>query len=316
MSPFLFKGPSLRAFILAAAHSRRLRAFAQEHGLRFGAQRFVAGTTLEDLVARARRENEAGRRVSCAYLGEGVRDAGSAARVAADFLDIVDRVARERLEASVAVKLTHLGLDAGPLVALENATRIVERAAANGIFVRMDMEEARYVEHTLEIYRALRARGLTNVGVVLQSYLRRSSADLRALLPFHPNLRIVKGAYSEPPALAYQRRAEIDAAFKDLVADALAGGAYVAVATHDRRLIDATLALCESLDISPRAREGERLEFQMLLGVRESLQDELVRRGLPVRVSVPFGTDWYPYLMRRLAEKPSNLWLIARNLRP
>jgi proline dehydrogenase len=242
-------------------------------------------------------------------LGEGVRDATSAARVTAEFLEILDRVAAQGLDASLAVKLTHLGLDAGGAIALENVAAIVERAARLSIFVRIDMEESGYVNRTLEIFRELRRRGLANVGVVLQSYLRRSLNDLAAILPLVPNVRIVKGAYSEPSSLAYQSRSEIDAAFVELVAAALDGGAYVAVATHDRRLIDATLSLA-----SPNTGGAERFEFQMLLGVRTALQNELARRGFPVRVSVPFGSDWYPYLMRRIAEKPANLLMILQNL--
>jgi len=299
----------MRPLILAASRNRTLRAFAREHGLRIGAARFVAGTTLDDFVRRARELNAAGYRVSCAYLGEGVADRTAAARIAEEFLAILDRLAAERLDSSLALKLTHLGLALGTAVARESVARIVERAATHGIFVRIDMEESAYVEVTLEIYRELRRRGLENVGVVLQSYLRRSPTDLAGLLPLRPNVRIVKGAYREPGSLAFGWRGEIDAAFLELVRAALDGGAYVAVATHDDRLIEAAITM------RPPSSE-ERLEIQMLLGVRDRLREGLVARGLPVRVSVPFGGDWYPYLMRRLAEKPSNLWLVLRNLFP
>jgi len=300
----------LRSAILAASRSSALRAFAVRQGMRFGAARFVAGTTLDDFVAAARSQNGRGRSVAAGYLGEGVGNADDARRIAADFAGIVDRIAAERLDATVAVKLSHLGLDVAEGEAERNLRAVVERGAERGVFVRIDMEESFRVDATLRIYRALRAAGLDNVGIVLQAYLRRSPGDLRDLRALAPSVRLVKGAYSEPAAVALQSKAEIDEAYAALIDEALGHCAFVAVATHDDRIMERTVAFV-------RARGGAAgtFEFQMLLGVRDALGDELVARGLPLRVSVPFGADWYPYLMRRMAENPANLVLILRNWR-
>ncbi len=178
------------------------------------------------------------------------------------------------------------------------------------MFVRIDMEESFRVDATLRIYRALRAAGLDNVGIVLQAYLRRSPDDLRGLRALAPSVRLVKGAYSEPAAAAFQSKAEIDEAYAALIDEALGHCAFVAVATHDDRIMERTVAFVRARGSAPGT-----FEFQMLLGVRDALGDALVARGLPLRVSVPFGADWYPYLMRRMAENPANLVLILRNWR-
>ncbi len=300
----------LRPLILGAAQSRWLREFANGHGIRFGATKFVAGTSLDDFVTRCRVENAAGRRVAAGYLGEGVRSAESASRVTADFLTILDRISVERLDSTLAVKLTHLGLGVGLEVAEQNLVAIAERAARYGNFVRVDMEEARYVDLTLEIYRALRSRGLSNIGIVLQSYLKRSRNDLETLLPLKPNIRVVKGAYLEDSSIAFASREKISDSFLEIASLALGEGCFVAAATHDDRLIDDFSSFAARKEIEP---EG-RFEFQMLLGVRTPLQEQLTRSGQPLRVSVPFGSDWYPYLMRRMAENPANLALVLRNL--
>jgi len=187
--------------------------------------------------------------------------------------------------------------------------RIVERAGELGNFVRIDMEESRYVDPTLELYRRLRAAGHDNVGVVLQSYLYRSEDDLESLLPLRPNVRLVKGAYLEPEDVAYPKKEDVDAAYERLLERSLREAAFTAVATHDERLIERTIDLAAHEKIG-----GERFEFQMLFGVRPQLQLELVRRGYGVRVATPYGPDWYPYLMRRLAERPANVLFFAKSL--
>jgi proline dehydrogenase len=210
---------------------------------------------------------------------------------------------------NVALKLTHLGLELGEELAHENVARVVRHAAALGNFVRIDMEQSQFVDATLRIHRRLREAGLDNVGTVLQSYLYRSEDDLRELLPLRPNVRLVKGAYLEAPSVAYARKADVDAAYVRLLATALPAAARTAVATHDERLIGHALAFAQ--------RDGigrDRFELQMLYGVRTQLQGQLAGRGYTVRVATPFGPEWYPYLMRRLAERPANLLFFARSL--
>ena len=299
----------LRRLILAAADSPRVRRLVRRYGMRLGAARFVAGETLDQAVPVLRRLNECGLLANTTLLGEGVRDSAQATAVAADYERILDRIAAEGVRVNVALKLTHLGLEIDEGLARDNLARLVRHAAGLGNFVRIDMEQSPFVDATLRIYRSLREDGLENVGVVLQSYLYRSEDDLRSLLPLRPNVRLVKGAYLEPPALAHPKKADVDAAYRRLLELALPGGSYTAVATHDERLIEHALALAE--------REGvgrDRFELQMLYGVRPRLQVGLAARGCTVRIATPFGPDWYPYLMRRLAERPANLLFFLRSV--
>jgi len=299
---------ALRQAILAAASSPLLQRFVRRHGLRLGASRFVGGESLEEIVPVLRRLNDRGLRANTTLLGESVRDRGQTELIAAAYQDILERIAAERLDANVAVKLTQLGLDVDEELAYENLRRIVERAAELENFVRIDMESSGYVDATLRIYRRLRETGHENVGTVLQSYLYRSEGDLRALLPLRPNLRIVKGAYLEPAEVAYPHKGDVDTAYVRLVELCMSEGGFTAVATHDKRLIEHAIAFAERKGI-----ERERFEFQMLYGVRPRLQLELVQRGFRVLVATPFGPDWYPYLMRRLAERPANVLFFVRS---
>ena len=301
--------PVLRRLILTAADSSRVRRLVRRYGMRLGAARFVAGETLDQAVPVLRRLNERSLLANTTLLGEGVREGGQAAAVAADYERILDRIAAEGLGANVALKLTHLGLEIDEELARQNLARVVRHAGALGNFVRIDMEQSAFVDATLRIYRRLREDGLENVGVVLQSYLYRSEDDLRSLLPLRPNVRIVKGAYLEPPTIAYPKKLDVDAAYRRLLDLALAGGGYTAVATHDERLIAHGLELAESHSV---AVDG--FELQMLFGVRPRLQANLAGRGYVVRIATPFGPDWYPYLMRRLAERPANLLFFLRSL--
>jgi len=209
----------------------------------------------------------------------------------------------------VALKLTHLGLDVDEDLAFENVRSVVDHAAQVGNFVRIDMEYSSLVDATLRIYRRLREAGYANVGTVLQSYLYRSAADLEELLPLQPNLRLVKGAYLEPAEVAYPRKEDVDAAYVRLLERSLGREGYTAVATHDERLIEHAIGFANGTGI-----ERDRFEFQMLYGVRPQLQLDLVRRGFKVLVATPYGPEWFPYLMRRLAERPANVMFFARNL--
>lgn len=294
-----------RKAILAAAGSPRIRRLVRRHGMRLGAARFVAGETLDEAVGVLRGLNENGLKANTTLLGEHVADRGETLAVVEEYELILERIAAEGLRANVALKLTHLGLLLDPELAYENVSRLVARASELGNFIRIDMEESRHVDATLDVYRRLRAGGHDNLGTALQAYLRRSEADLESLLPLAPNLRLVKGAYLEPPEVAYPEKADVDAAFLRLIERSLAGEGYTAVATHDERAIRHTLGL---------GVPGDRFELQLLYGVRPQLQLDLARQGRTVLVATPFGPEWYPYLMRRLAERPANLGFLLRNL--
>ncbi|HEV2591879.1 MAG TPA: proline dehydrogenase family protein [Gaiellaceae bacterium] len=297
-----------RKAILAAADSPRVQRFVQTHGMRLGAARFVAGETMDDSIAALRRLNAQGLHANTTLLGEAVHDEATTQAVVAEYEQILQRIADQQLRANVALKLTHLGLDIDEELAFANVRRLVERATELVGFVRIDMEQSAYVERTLGIYRRLREAGLDHVGTVLQSYLYRTPDDLDSLLPLAPNLRLVKGAYLEPPDIAHPQKTEVDAMYGRLMERMLSGGGYTAIATHDETLIDRAIAYADTHGIG-----RDRFEFQMLYGVRTQLQLDLVRRGYKVLVATPYGPEWYPYLMRRLGERPANLLFFVRN---
>ena len=274
-----------------------------------GAARFVAGETLESCVAVLRKLNDAGLYANTTLLGEAIPNAESADAVTVEYEQIIDRLVVEKLKANVALKLTHLGLSFDEETAYANVARLVERAGELDTFLRIDMEQSEYVDATLRLYERLRDGGHDAVGTVLQSYLYRTMDDLERLLPRAPNLRIVKGAYLEPATIAYPDKAEVDRAYVELVERGLQEGAYIAVATHDEAIIRRVRAFT--------AREGiarDRFEFQMLYGVRPGLQRSIAGEGYKVLVASPFGPDWYPYFMRRLAERPANVGFFLKNL--
>lgn len=298
-----------RRGILAAAESKMLRAFVRRHGMRFGASRFVAGETFETAAAELRQLNEQGLLTNTTILGEGVREPAETRAVIEDYKDVLDGIHREQLRTNLAVKPTHLGLALDEELAYENVAAITAHARGLGNFVRMDMEESRYVDPTLAVYRRLREAGSDNVGVVLQAYLYRTERDLEELLPLRPNVRICKGAYLEHPEIAYPEKRDVDAAYTRLLERALREAEFVGIATHDERMIEHAVAFTEREQIP-----AERFQFQMLYGVRPQLQLALARRGYAVLVATPFGPDWYRYLMRRLAERPANVGFLLRNL--
>jgi proline dehydrogenase len=301
--------PLFRKGILLATQNRFVKTFVRRYGMRLGAARFVAGETLDACVSTLRGLNDKGLYTNTTLLGEHVDDEAAINNVVAVYLQILDRIASDALKTNIALKLTHLGLDFGVPVALKNVKEIVSYAREKGNFVRIDMEESERVDATLEIYRELRKQGFDNVGTVLQAYLYRSEADLKALLPLRPNLRFVKGAYLEPATVAFPEKADVDKNFIQLIELSLMGEGYTAVATHDEKIIDHTIAFAKAHGV-PKGR----FEFQMLYGVRPEYQLELVSRGYKVLIATPYGPDWYPYLMRRLAERPANLLFMLRNL--
>ncbi len=295
---------SLRKAILAAADSRRVQSLVRRHGMRLGAARFVAGESLDECIAVLRRLNEQGFHANTTLLGEGVLEPGATEQVVAAYEQVIDRIAAEGLRANVALKLTHLGLEIDEELAFANMSRLLRR----GSFIRIDMEQSQFVDATLRIYLRLREEGLDNVGTVLQAYLYRTPEDLESLLPLAPNLRLVKGAYLESPEIAYPRKADVDEAYARLAETMLAGSGHVALATHDESLIDRAIRFADEHGV-PR----ERFELQMLYGVRPQLQLALARRGYKVLVATPYGPEWYPYLMRRLGERPANLLFFLKN---
>jgi proline dehydrogenase len=294
-----------RKAILTAADNPQVRTLVSKHGMRLGGSRFVAGETMDDAVRALRELNDQGLWANTTLLGEAVRDETEARAVGDEYVVLVDRLASEGLRANVALKLTHLGLELGEDVAYGNLRRVVER----GHFVRIDMEQSAFVDATLRIYRRLRDDGVDNVGTVLQAYLYRTGRDLEELLPLQPNLRLVKGAYLEPPGIAYPKKADVDAAYVRLLETMLRAGGHTAVATHDEAIIEHAIRFAEAHDV-----RKDDFELQMLYGVRPQLQLNLAERGYKVLVATPYGPEWYPYLMRRLGERPANALFLLRNL--
>jgi proline dehydrogenase len=300
---------SLRAAILAAAGNTFVRRAVTRYGMRLGAGRFVAGESAAEFLPVARDANARGFAVAATILGESVRDRAETLAVTSEYCDLLRAFAAEGSDANVAFKLTHVGLDIDPELAFDNAARIAATAQENRNTVRMDMEQSCFVDPTLAIYRRLGER-YDNVGFVLQSYLYRSSDDLVAALPLEPNLRIVKGAYLEPPSVAYPKKADVDRNYVELMELALSHGGYTAIATHDPKIVEHAIALARRRSLPQRGR----FEFQLLYGIATPLARSLVERGYRVRLSIPYGAYWFPYLMRRLAERPANLAFFLRNL--
>ena len=301
--------PIFRKLILLATHNRLVERIVRRYGMRLGGSRFVAGETLDAAVPVLRSLNKRGLVTNTTLLGEGVRDAAAATAVVTAYKAVLDRIAAEGLQTNIALKLTHLGLDLGEETAYTNLEQIVAHAATLGNFIRIDMEESARVDATLRIYRRLRDAGHINVGTVLQSALYRTEGDLEALLPLAPNLRLVKGAYLEPVSVAYPQKSDVDRNYIRLAERMLTSDGYTAVATHDERIIE------HVIDFTSRNGIGrDRFEFQMLYGIRSRYQVELAGRGYKVLVATPYGSEWYFYLMRRLAERPANVLFLLRGI--
>lgn len=277
--------------------------------VRHFADRYMAGETLEDAVATVRRLNDRGVMATIDVLGEFIRAPEEAEATAAAYERVLDAIAAERLDATVSVKLSALGIEIDPEVADGTLARVLACAERHGIFVRIDMEHSDLTDRTLHVYRGLRDQGHDHVGVVLQAYLRRTMDDVEALAGLTPNVRVVKGIYVEPEEIAYRDPAAINGNFIRAVDRLVAGGSYVAVATHDRALINEVLALLDRRIVS-----RESYEFQMLLGVAEDIRHRLVAAGHRMRVYVPFGDAWYAYSVRRLKENPSIAGYVARDV--
>lgn len=304
----------LRALLIGLSENRPMRALAERSivGLRMS-RRFVAGTTVEEALAAAQAVNKQGMAVSLDNLGENVTNAAEARQSAQVYERLLQEIEERKLQANVSVKLTHMGLDVEERLAKELVSGLVTRAGRSNPrnFVRVDMEGSAYTQRTLDFVHELHARpgNAGVVGAVIQSYMRRSERDVEKLLSVGIRIRLCKGAYKEPPEIAYQKKSEVDDNYVKLTKMLLKSGTYHGIATHDPRMIEAAIAFARQEKIAP-----ESFEFQMLHGIRRDLQQKLVREGWRMRVYIPFGTEWYPYLMRRLAERPANLLFILKNL--
>lgn len=298
----------MKTFFLFLANNQLINKWAKRFGLHFGAGRFVAGETLADAIQTIRDLNSQGLVVTLDHLGEFVNSEQEARDMAAHCVDALEEIARKQVDSHLSLKLTSLGLDLDYQLCLTNMRKILHTAHKHQIFVRIDMEDYSRIEKTFQIYEELR-HDFEHVGLVIQSYLYRSEEDIRKVSKLHTNLRLVKGAYKESPQVAYPDKKDVDNNYQKIIRLQLELGNYAAVATHDERMIDYTKKLVEELKV-PR----DRFEFQMLYGIRTELQKQLVREGYRVRVYVPYGTDWYGYFMRRLAERPANVAFVLKGI--
>jgi proline dehydrogenase len=272
--------------------------------------RFVAGYTIDEVIPYIRQINAENCSASFDHLNEAVESTDEADREVAEYLNILAKIDEQRIRSNVSIKLTQFGLKLDPELAYRNARRIVEEAHRRGNFVRVDMEDSPVTQATIDIFKRLRAEfGLDDVGIVLQSYLYRTYADAQELVKLPARIRLCKGAYLEPPEVAFPEKKDVDANYVKVMQLLLGSGVYHGIATHDPKMIDATIEFAQ--------REGigkEKFEFQMLYGIRRDLQRQLARDGFNMRVYVPYGKHWYPYFMRRLAERPANVWFVLKNL--
>ena len=302
----------LRSLFIGLSESKSLRSFAEKSplGLRFS-QRFVAGMHLDDVIRAAQVVNEWGAGVSIDNLGENVTNADEAKHSAELYHHMLDEIHQRKLNANISLKLTHMGLDVSEELAFRLVTELLDHAVRIDNFVRVDMEGSPYTQRTLDFVRGLhREPGHGNkVGTVIQSYLYRSEKDVDDLLSERIRIRLCKGAYKEPPDIAFPKKADVDANYLKLARTLMKSGVFHGIATHDEKIIAELKQFARAENIPASA-----YEFQMLYGVRRDLQQQLVREGYGLRIYIPFGSEWYPYFMRRLAERPANVLFIARNM--
>lgn len=299
----------LRESMMRLSQQPHVKNFAMHNGLaRSFALRFVAGETLQHAIEAVRSMNTAGMTATLDHLGENVSTREEAIDAASTYCRMLREIAEAGVRCNVSLKLTHMGLDLGDDFTYDNTRRVVEEAAQSNNRVRIDMEDSQYVDRTLELFYRL-FRDYQNVGTVIQACLYRSKDDLEQLIEAGASIRLVKGAYLEPPSVAFQAKAKVDANFVSLMQTLLEKGTYPAIATHDAVMIQETetFASARKIDLS-------QFEFQMLYGIRRDLQSQLVQTGYRMRIYVPFGTHWYPYLMRRMAERPANLMFVLGNI--
>lgn len=303
------KTSRMRSFLLFLARQEAFKNFMLQFTIfRATAWRFVAGESLQDAIRAVRECNRVGMRASLDLLGENVLSPQDSRKAAREVLEMLDTTHAEGVDCNVSVKLTQLGLDLEDEFCYQNLREIVGHAKQLGNFIRVDMEDSQYTQRTLDLVRRVRQE-LENVGAVIQSYLYRSEKDVRELLAARVRIRLCKGAYLEPDSVAFKAKRDTDANFVKLMKLLLDSGLYHGIATHDEAMIRATKQYALE-----RRIPKERFEFQMLYGIRRDLQRRLVQDGYNMRIYIPYGRQWYPYFMRRLAERPANLFFIMRNL--
>lgn len=298
----------LKNFFLFLSKNKFFTKLAKKYGLRLGANRFVAGETIAKAVNVIKELNKKDLVVTIDYLGEFVDNKEEAKECADHCISALDAIAEENLNSQLSLKMTSMGLDISEEIVLSNMRRILDRAKDHNIFVTIDMEDYSRCQKTLDVFRELR-KDYDNVGTVIQSYLYRAADDVEALNEYNPNLRLVKGAYKESEKVAYPDKKDVDNNLKKLISIHMLNGNYTAVASHDDAMIEFTKQFAEENNI-PR----DQFEFQMLYGIRTEKQEELVKDGYTMRVYVPFGTDWYGYFMRRLAERPANVAFVLKGI--
>jgi proline dehydrogenase len=301
-----------KSFFQVLAGSSALKSLASRYGMRRGggfARRFIAGETIDESIVAARAIQASGLLVTLDFLGESVGTAAEADAATRAYLRVIEAIAASGIERNISLKLTQLGLTVDRATCVDNLRRILDAATAHDFFVRIDMENSPFTAVTLDVFETMWQQGYRNAGVVLQSCLPRSEADAARMNALGARVRLVKGAYKEPRDVAYQSKADVDAAFVRIMRLLLAGGKYPAIATHDPAMIEATRAAATERGVNP-----SRFEFQMLYGIRRDLQNSLQRQGYRMRVYVPFGREWFPYFMRRLGERPANVGFVIRSV--
>jgi len=299
---------TMRNFFLILSKSKPLTKAAKKYGLQFGALRFVAGESIEQAVGVIKTLNQEGLAVTIDFLGELIDNEEDANSAANNSIEAIRAIGREQLNAQLSLKMTSMGLDISDEVVMGNMRRILEAAKEEHVFVTIDMEDYTRCGKTLEIFKILKS-DYHNVGTVIQSYLYRTEKDIEDLNDYSPNLRLVKGAYKESAEVAYPNKADVDKNLKKIIKAHLLNGHYAAIASHDEKIIEFTKSLAVEYSIP-----NTQFEFQMLYGIREELQRQLVAEGYKMRVYVPYGNDWYGYFMRRLAERPANVVFVAKGI--
>jgi proline dehydrogenase len=301
-----------KRFFHTLAASARLKQLASRYGMRRRtsfARRFIAGESLEEAIAAAKDLEKSGLRVTLDHLGESVTSPAAADAATREYIASLPAIVAAGITRNISLKLTQLGLELDAEAAISNLRRILTAARDAGFFIRIDMEQSAHVEATLNAWETLWNEGFKDVGVVLQASLHRSEADLKRVIAAGGRVRLVKGAYDEPPDVAYQDKADVDAAFVRMTQALLLEGNFPAIATHDAEMIDAAKQFASEHGISK-----DRFEFQMLYGIRRDMQMALKDQGYGMRVYVPFGREWFPYFMRRLGERPANVMFVVRSL--
>lgn len=298
----------LRKFFLFLSKNKALTKMAKKYGLRFGAARFVAGVTIEEAAEKIKALNDKGLVVTVDHLGEFIDDETEAIKSTEECIHAIKVIAKEELDAELSLKMTSLGLDISDELIMKNMKRIMEAGQEHNVIVTIDMEDFERCQKTLDIYTTLKEE-FENVGTVIQAYLYRAEEDIKKLSNLKPYLRLVKGAYKESPEVAFPAKEDVDENYKKIIQLNLEQGNYTAIASHDDAIIDFTKEIEKEQNI-PR----ELFEFQMLYGIRNEMQESLVKEGYKMRVYVPYGADWYGYNMRRLAERPANVWFVLKSL--